>query len=249
MSDETPNVIPPPAPPAPPGERRRSSWGEFRRSYPGLIAVSATALLVLAFMNGWILVKRARYDAEIERLRGSMTDLERARADEIISQENNKLRLAIELLRRQAHLEKALHLSVTVDTGAMYLEREGALLREMLVEIGPERRVGIGPDTVRMAAPRGVRTIARVLTERDAWQVPAWVYADRGIPVDSMRAVTGALGPVAILLDGGTIVYSMPSAGPLNDSSYVLPGAVRARADDLRAIVPNLSAGMRVYFY
>ena len=81
------------------------------------------------------------------------------------------------------------------------------------------------------------------------WVVPEWVYVERGIPVDSNRSVTGGLGPVAVLLEGGTIVYSLPSAGPLNDSSYVLPGAIRARADDLRAILPNLTAGMRVYLY
>jgi hypothetical protein len=41
----------------------------------------------------------------------------------------------------------------------------------------------------------------------------------------------------------------MPSAGPLNDSSYVLPGSVRLRAEDLRAIRKNVDVGMRVYFY
>lgn len=234
---------------APAPERRRSGWGEFRRSYPGLIAVSAVALALLLGMNGWIVMKRVRYANEIARLRSSMTDLERARTDEIVSQETNKLRLAIAMFRRQARVEKALHLSVSVDTGAMYLEREGALLREMPVQIGPERNVGVAPDTVRLAPPRGVRTIARVLTDKDAWEVPAWVYVDRGIPVDASRKITGALGPVALLLDGGTVVYSMPSAGPLNDSSYVLPGAVRARADDLRAILPNVTPGLRVYFY
>ena len=54
---------------------------------------------------------------------------------------------------------------------------------------------------------------------------------------------------MAILLNGGTVLYAMPSAGPLNDSSYVLPGSVRLRAEDLRAIKPNLETGMRVYFY
>jgi hypothetical protein len=61
--------------------------------------------------------------------------------------------------------------------------------------------------------------------------------------------VKGALGPVAIVLNGGTVLYAMPSAGPLNDSSYVLPGSVRLKAEDLKAIRPNLDVGMRVYFY
>jgi hypothetical protein len=230
-------------------ERRRPRWAELRHAYPGLIATMGVALLVLLAMDAWIVVKRRRYEAEITRLRASMTDIERNRADQIMAREANKLRVAIELLRRQAQLEPALHLSVTLDSSAMYLEREGAMLRAMPVEIGPERSVGIAPDTVRLAAPRGVRTIARVLTDADAWDVPAWIYADRGLPAPPERTVRGALGPAALLLDGGTIIYSMPSVGPMNDSSYVLPGAVRARADDLRAVLPNLGPGMRVYFY
>jgi hypothetical protein len=213
------------------------------------LAVSALAVVVLVAANIAVMARRRASAAEIERLRSAMTAVERARADQIVGREQHTLRIALELLRRQAQLEQTLHLSVTVDSARMYLEREGALLRDMPVQIGPERRVGIPPDTVRLAAPRGVRTVVAVLSDADEWSVPDWVYMDRGIPLDSARRVRGALGPVAILLDGGTIVYSMPQVGPLNDSSYVLPGAVRARPADLAAILPNLQAGMRVYFY
>jgi hypothetical protein len=61
--------------------------------------------------------------------------------------------------------------------------------------------------------------------------------------------VKGALGPVAIVLEGGTVIYSMPTTGPLNDSTYVMPGAVRAKAEDLRAVIPNLARGTKVYFF
>jgi hypothetical protein len=63
------------------------------------------------------------------------------------------------------------------------------------------------------------------------------------------RTVKGALGPAAIMLEGGTVIYSMPTAGPLNDSSYVMPGAVRAKAEDLQAITPNLARGTKAYFF
>ncbi len=245
MTDEPTDM----KPDAPAGERRRPGWAEFRHSYPGLIATMGVALIALLAMDVWIFAKRQRYDNEIRRLRASMTALERQRADQIVAQEESKLRVAIELLRRQAQMENALHLSVTVDSNAMYLEREGAMLRAMPVEIGPERLVGIAPDTVHLAAPRGVRTVSRVLSADVAWDVPAWVYADRGVPIPPARSVRGALGPVALLLDGGTVIYSMPNVGPLNDSTYVMPGAVRARADDLRAMLPNLTPGVRVYFY
>ena len=48
---------------------------------------------------------------------------------------------------------------------------------------------------------------------------------------------------------GATGIYPMPRAGPLNDSTYVMPGSVRVRTQDLRAIVPDLKPGMTVYFY
>jgi hypothetical protein len=101
---------------------------------------------------------------------------------------------------------------------------------------------------VHIAAPRGKRTVEQVLSEGDVWDVPAWVYTDRGLPPGETR-MKGALGPVAVRLDGGTVIYSMPRVGPLNDSSYVLPGAIRVRANDLKAIVPNLRPGVAVYFY
>jgi hypothetical protein len=219
-----------------------------RRVYHFFVGLAAIGLVLLFILDAWLVGRRSRYRAENQRLRASMSALERSRADELIDQERSKTRLAIALLRRQARVEPQLHLSVTIDSAAMYLEREGALLREMPIHIGPERRVGIAPDTVRLAIPRGARTIARVITEDDVWDVPEWVYADRGLPVPPDRVVRGALG-AAVILDGGTVIYSMPSAGPLADSGYVLPGAVRARSDDLRAILPNLKPGLRAYFY
>ena len=61
--------------------------------------------------------------------------------------------------------------------------------------------------------------------------------------------VVGALGAGAIVLSGGAVIYARPSDGPLSDSTYVLPGAIRARTQDLRAIAPNLTPGMAVYLY
>jgi hypothetical protein len=52
-----------------------------------------------------------------------------------------------------------------------------------------------------------------------------------------------------VILNGGLVIYAMPTAGPLNDSSYVLPGSIRVRAEDLSAVAPNLSAGTAVYFF
>jgi hypothetical protein len=209
----------------------------------------AIALVAFLSIDAWLIRKRIRYRNEIERLRHEMTGLERSRTDAILARDENRLRLAVELIRRQSRIDKELHLSVTVDSAVMFLEREGAHLREMPIQIGPEKTVGAAPDTVRMVAPRGARTIERILDEEGSWEVPAWVYVDRGLQPGAERTIKGALGPAAVVLSGGTVIYSMPSVGPLNDSAYVLPGSIRARAADLKAILPNLKNGMTVYFY
>jgi hypothetical protein len=222
-----------------------------RRGATALVVSAVIVLLMMGACDAFVVAKRRRYEAENARLRASMSQVERERADALVAGERNRLVTALALARRQARIEPALHLSVALDSATMYLEREGALLRSMPVEVGPERRIGIAPDTVVLAAPRGARTIAAVLTDSTPWEVPPWIYADRGHPVPGVaeRTIPGALGAAAILLDGGTIIYSIPSAGPLSDSTYVMPGSVRARTEDLRAITPSLTAGMRVYFY
>ena len=229
-------------------DRRRLGWREFRRSYPGIIVTMGIAVAIFLAADTWLYMRYRRYVRETAALRASMTDVERRRTDALLAQEENRLKVMVELFKRQAKLDPTLHLSVSLDSGVMYLERDGALLREMPITIGPEKRVGIPPDTLHIAAPRGKRTVERLLGETDAWQLPPWVFQDRGVaPMDA--ALPGALGPAAITLDGGTVIYSLPSVGPLNDSSYVLPGAVRVRASDLKAIAPNLHAGVAVYFY
>lgn len=229
-------------------DRRRVGWREFRHSYPGLVVTMSIAVLVFLAADVWLFMRYRRYVRETAELRGSMTSVERRRTDVLLAQEENRLKVMVELFKRQAKVDPTLHLSVSLDSGVMYLERDGALLREMPITIGPEKRVGAPPDTIHIAAPRGKRTVARLLDEADAWQAPSWVYQDRGIPLVE-GPLKGALGPAAITLDGGTVIYSLPSVGPLNDSAYVLPGAVRVRASDLKAIAPNLRPGVAVYFY
>src|SRR3954464_7467206 len=146
-----------------------------------LLWTIAIICVLLIAADALTLARRRRYLDETVRLRAAMTTLERKRADETMASEQNRLRTAIELLRRQARLEPDLHLSVSIDSGTMYLERDGAELRRMHVEVGPERRIGTAPDTVRLAPPRGVRSIVGVLTDTAAWDVPAWVYVDRGV--------------------------------------------------------------------
>lgn len=245
---------PPPVPPLaqggppPSGERRRRGWNEFRHAYPGILATMAVALLVMLAADAWLIYKNHYYTAEVARLRSGMSDAEKKQADAVIATEENKLRVAVALIKRQAQGDKELHVSIAVDSGRMILEQEGALLREMPVEVAPAKIIGAGPDTVRMSPPRGARTVEKVL-KGGGWEVPKWVYTDRGLEVPADRSVRDALGPVAILLNGGTVIYSLPTVGPLADPNYILPGSIRARSADIRAIAPNLTPGRTVYLY
>ena len=230
----------------------RHGWSEFRREHPLLFAVLVLGSLVMLSVCAMLFHKRRRYLAEAQQIREGLSRVEQREADVILARNESRLqrfKLELELLQRQARVDRHLHLTLALDSAVMRLERDGAVLREMPVQLGPERRVGTAPDTVRIATPRGTRTIERVLTADSVWEVPVWVYGDRGLPVPTERTIRGALGPAAVVLSGGTVLYAMPSVGPLNDSAYVLPGAVRARADDLRAVTPNLKPGMSVYLY
>jgi hypothetical protein len=222
---------------------------EFLRRHARFVWVLVGVIVLTLIFDGLVLQRRARYQRETERLRAGMSDFERARTDAILGSHDKRFDMMMELLRRQAKGDKEIHLAISVDSSRMYLEREGALLRTIPVEVGPERRIGIAPDTVRLAAPRGTRSVQAILGPNDVWEIPAWVYADRGLTPPDQSRLAGALGPSAIVLDGGTVIYSIPTAGPLNDSSYVLPGSIRASAADLEAIAPNLQSGMAVYFY
>lgn len=230
-------------------QRRRPRWAEFREAYPRIVTAMALGLVALLALDAWLVVKRVSYRRETARLRGSMSQVEKKRADVIVAASEGRMALQVELVRRKALGDPSLNLAVAVDEGRMYLQREGARLREMRVRVGPEAAVGEAPDTVRLAPPRGQRTVVRAVGSSYRWEVPAWVYAQRGLPVPSSRSVEGALGPAAILLDGGTVIYSRPKAGPLADDGYVMPGAVRAEAADLDAVLENVVPGMPVFFY
>lgn len=211
--------------------------------------ILAASLVLLVVADGLLVWRRARYREEIDRLRAGMTAIERQRADAIVAADNDKAAVMLELMRRQSQGDDAIHLAVNTDSGFVALERGSARLRVMPAEVGPERRVGTPPDTEHVVVPRGMRSIERLLGDSDRFALPAWVWADRGQPAPAERAGTGWTGPAAIVTTGGTLLYARPSTGPLADSAYVMPGAIRLAARDLRAIRENLMRGTRVYFF
>jgi hypothetical protein len=200
------------------GDRRRGTWRDFRRAYPGFVFVLGLALAAMVAVDGWLLFKRVKYNHDVTQLRAHMTVAERERTDAIVQAEQNKLRIAIELAKRQAKFDKKLHLNVSIDSSRMYLTREGALLREMPVQFGPERGTSESSDAPPAAVPRGERTIAD-------------------------------LSDTKITLDGGALILTTKSPQLTGDTTAIPPGSLRISLEDLKAIMPNLSNGMKVYFY
>ena len=200
------------------GDRRRGGWRDFRQAYPGFVFTLLIALVAMIAIDAFLILKRRAYEAEVARLRANMTEQEKSKTDAIVAAEQNKLQIALALARRQAKLEKNLHLSVAVDSGKIYLEREGAVLREFPAAFGPEGMVSNGADSIPVVVPRGERSIAKI---------------------DSN----------GITLDGGTVIMPTDASSLAQDTTALKPGSVRISRTDLKAIMPNLSLGMNVYFY
>jgi hypothetical protein len=232
-----------------PRERRRTRWSDFRDAYPRIVTAMALGLAGLLVLDAVLIFKARQYRRQIGADRKAMTATERQRADALLASQASRAELEQALVVQQAVKDKGLNLSVDLQEGTMDLQREGAQLREVRVKIGPEVTVGQPPGARKITPPLGRRQVAAVVDGSYAWEVPAWVWAQRGQAAGSERRVPGALGEIAVILDDGTVIYSRPKAGPLADEGYVLPGSVRADAADLEAIRPNLAAGIPVYFH
>jgi hypothetical protein len=205
-----------------------------------MLALVANAVLAMRYL---------RYQDETDRLRAGMTKAQRERTDAVVAAERHRIRVELELVRRQARGDKQLHLAVNVDSSRMVLERDGIVLRDMPVRLSPERFRGAQGDSAISVQSLGQRTIERVLRGGESWEVPRSVFSDRGLPVPENRRVRGALGAAALVLSEGTVVYAVPDSGPLADTSYVLPGSVLVDAADLKALAASIRPGMSIYFY
>lgn len=227
-------------------------WRALHRQHPRVVTVVAAIIACLVAADLVLVARWLRYRRETDRLLRSLTDVERERADLLAASATRREQMLSELLRRQASTDRTLHLAVSIDSGVMRLERDGARLREMRVAMGPEDPATAADSAWSGgAAPRllGTRTVERVLTAKDAWELPAAVFANRALPVPENRAIPGVLGRDALVLAGGTVIYALPDSGLLADSGYVLPGAVRVTRHDLRAIAPAITPGTTVYFF
>lgn len=198
------------------GDRRRGKWNDFRRAYPGFVFVLGIALAAMVAVDAWLLLKRVQYNREVSQLRAHMTDAERQRTDAIVEAEQNKLRIAIELAKRQSKFDKRLHLNVSVDSSRMYLTREGAVLREMPVQFGAERGVSDSSSAPPAATPRGERTIAALSDTKITLDGGAFIFASQSpklagdtsqVPPGSLRVALEDMQAIKPNLNAGMKVY------------------------------------------
>ena len=223
----------------------QSPW----RAHRGIVAMLVVLTMGFLVADGVLLWRWRAMHTETAQLAHDAGKTGGATASAELAAQQARFKLTMDRIRADARADKELHLSVAVDSGIALLERDGIVLRTMAVTVGPESLVGTLPDTQRLAVPRGLRTVERVIPKGATWEVPAWVFPDRGLPEPEHRKLKNALGPGAAVLDGGTMFYAIPPDGPLADSLYVLPGAVRLDAADLKAVLPNLKRGIKVYLY
>lgn len=147
-------------------------------------------------------------------------------------------------LRAQVRASSGLVLAVALDSNAATLIRDGLPLRRMVVE----RHVGAAADGAPTIA-RGEYAVERVAGARDTVEVPAIAWTARGQAAPDTRRLRGGFGPVLVQLVDGPVLYGRHAEGPLADSAFVLPGALRFSARDLAAIKPNLAVGTPIFIY
>ena len=225
-------------------------WRELREAYPRIVTGMLLGIAVLLLTDLVLAYKRVQYGWELARMRAAMTETERRRVDAIAASEENRLAIAVELARREALGDAELHLAVDTENGLLYLERQGARLREMRVRLASGGDRGHAPGR-RDPGPAAGQAVGGAGGGRLVSLGGAGVGLRRPRPAGAGRQtdLPGALGPLAVFLDSGAVLYSRPAVGPLSDVSYVLPGSVRAEAPDLEAIREDLQPGMAVYFH
>jgi hypothetical protein len=243
-----------------PSTRAKTHWSQIYDSFPGTAWIVPLCLLVLLVFDVIQWQHIQSFSQETSQLKASARQAESLRETAIsLTERNLEVRSGV-LARRQSLGSRELHLALDSASGTLYLRRDGANLREMPVSLAPAASEpgsaawpGAAADDSAAArvpaAPKGKRTVLRLLEGEYRWAVPERVYRERGEPVPEQRLVPVALGPVALVLDDGTVLYSRPASGPLSGTSYQLPGSILLAPVDLEAVTASLRVGLVVYLY
>lgn len=157
----------------------RDRWRALRTNYPRAFAALLAVALLLAVADGVLIGQRVFIARDTAKVRDQLSAVERERIDAALTADSSRQQVLTELARHQARIDNGLHLSIAVDSGVLHLEQDGALIHSIPAEIGNDGWLRTGArDSVRIAAPRGDRTIDQIL------------------------------GDTAVVLSGGTRIYA-----------------------------------------
>ncbi len=199
--------------------------------------VSVAAVAAAAAWNVQLLADWRRESAAASRATRAADSLE-------AHTRTTRERALVERLRRDARAQPGVALAIDLDSAHLTLLRDGLVLRRLPVTLGAATS-----QADAQALGRGAFEVATVLGPKDRWEVPAWLFTERGLPVPDTTAIRGALGVAAVRLSDGPWIYALPTVGPLADSTYTMPGAIRAKAKDLASVTPNVTVGTPVYIF
>jgi|SRR5688572_13000571 len=213
-----------------------------------LVLCAGLAALVGAHMH------RRRLDTSFARIvrtqASSPFELANIRND-LASMEMTRESLDRELADRLAMARSfdAAEFYLAIDTSGhkLRLHFGPEIVRETDVVIGEPRVVTAEGKSWRFVPLKGGLTVTGKLVDQP-WDVPAWAYAMRNIPVPAVPAsVPAGLGKYVILLPNGYVIHSPPS--PESPLEGAKPGSFMIAEDQMRAIWPRVGETTRVYIY
>lgn len=189
----------------------RVLWRVLWREHSRLMRLLAWALAAALFAAAALAWRGAEYRKEIAALRAGMSGLEKVKADLALASDARRLQVMMALAVRQARTDGGLHISISVDSGLLHLEQQGAVLRTASVQVGADGWQAIPDDSIPIASPLGVRRVEEVLGDTTVvLSGGAVLYrGDPGLPVraGSVRIGDADLKSILKNLKAGLPVY------------------------------------------
>lgn len=189
----------------------RVLWRVLWREHSRLMRLLAWALAAALFAAAALAWRGAEYRKEIAALRAGMSGLEKVKTDLALASDARRLQVMMALAVRQARTDGGLHISISVDSGLLHLEQQGAVLRTASVQVGADGWQAIPGDSIPIASPLGVRRVEEVLGDTTVVLSGGAVlyHGDPGLPVraGSVRIGDADLKSILKNLKVGLPVY------------------------------------------
>lgn len=227
--------------------------GGFIRQHPVFFWGMLVLIVLFVSAAGVVASRVPRYNAEAKQIAARMTAEQRETRDALLENRERRTQLAVAVLQRDLRVRSLQtnqrHLAIILKDSVLELRQGRATLRRAKLEMGRDSIIH-APDgrTWRFVQSVGERHVTRM--ERNPTVViPDWFYVSRGqtVPSESARRVAGGMGAYVITLDDGTVIYSHPQAGPLQEG--VVPAGFVANAGDLGAIFDAVEDETPVYIF